>query len=521
MLVTSLTTFTGLGARRPLGERKAALTAIVLASFLASLDNNIVSTALPTITSDLGGVQDYTWVSTAYLLAAAISVPIIGKLGDLAGRKRLFLISLAIFLVGSALSGASTSIISLTVFRALQGIGGGGLVVTAMASFAELFAPDDRGRFQGYFAGVLAVATVGGPVLGGAIADGPGWRWIFYLNLPLGAVALILAATKMQLASQAQADGAKPVIDYLGALLLGAWVTTLVFVGAWGGSRYAWTSPTVIALCAFTVAVFTAWLFVEYHASDPVVPLRLFRAPLLSLSVAATFLSGFALFGGLVFVPLYFQAVEGASASNSGLLLLPFALGVLVVAFSARGVLTRVRAYGLLSFVAMALSAAGVLLLASMNVGTPFAVAAAYTVLVGVGFGLAMQVLTLAVQLEAPPRDLGAASSVVTSARQIGGSLGLAVLGGIFTAALSSQLHQHNISSALATNPVDIRNLGHAARTAVTASYAHALRSVFLVAGVLLSLAAVVMLPVVRRGQSTAPGERLMRTSAKSDANST
>jgi MFS family permease len=205
--MTSPTTSTGPGAQRPLGERKAALAAIVLASFLASLDNNIVSTALPTITSDLGGVRDYTWVSTAYLLAAAISVPIIGKLGDLAGRKRLFLISLAIFLVGSALSGASTSIVSLTAFRALQGIGGGGLVVTAMASFAELFAPDDRGRYQGYFAAVLAVSTVGGPVLGGAIADGPGWRWIFYLNLPLGAFALVLAATRMQLASPARNDG--------------------------------------------------------------------------------------------------------------------------------------------------------------------------------------------------------------------------------------------------------------------------------------------------------------------------
>jgi MFS family permease len=378
----SPTGLTGPSAQSPPGGRAAPLAAIVLASFLASLDNNIVVTALPTITSDLGGVRDYTWVSTAYLLAAAISVPVIGKLGDLTGRKRLFQISLATFLAGSALSGASTSIVSLTAFRALQGIGGGGLVVTAMASFAELFAPEDRGRYQGYFAGVLAVSTVGGPVLGGAIADGPGWRWIFYLNLPLGAVALVLATTKMQLAS------------------------------------------------------------------------------------------------------------------------------VLLVSITARSVLTRVRSYGLICLIAMAISAAGMLLLASMNVGTPFALAAAYTVLVGVGFGLGMQVLTLAVQLEAPPRDLGAASSVVTSARQIGGSLGLAVLGGIFTAALSRQLHLRNIPATVSTSPTSIRHLDPPVRAAVQASYAHALRPVFLAAGLLLALATILMLPVIKRREPAGPGEQ-------------
>jgi EmrB/QacA subfamily drug resistance transporter len=505
----------------PPGGRAAALAAIVLASFLASLDNNIVVTALPTITSDLGGVRDYTWVSTAYLLAAAISVPVIGKLGDLTGRKRLFQISLATFLAGSALSGASTSIVSLTAFRALQGIGGGGLVVTAMASFAELFTPEDRGRYQGYFAGVLAVSTVGGPVLGGAIADGPGWRWIFYLNLPLGAVALVLAATKMRLASPAAASGQKPAIDFPGALLLGAWVTALVFAGAWGGSRYTWASPAILTLCASVAVTFTTWLLIERRAAEPIVPLNLFRRPLLSLSVAATFLSGFALFGGLVFVPLYFQTVGGASASNSGLLLLPFALGVLLVSITARGVLTRVRAYGLICFIAMAISAAGVLLLASMNTGTPLALAAAYTVLVGVGFGLGMQVLTLAVQLEAPPRDLGAASSVVTSARQIGGSLGLAVLGGIFTANLSRQLHLRNIPATVSTSPTSIRHLDAPVRAAVQASYAHALRPAFLAAGLLLALATILMLPVTRRRTPAGTSEHRARQPEAPHASST
>jgi EmrB/QacA subfamily drug resistance transporter len=506
----------------PPGGRAAALAAIVLASFLASLDNNIVVTALPTITSDLGGVRDYTWVSTAYLLAAAISVPVIGKLGDLTGRKRLFQISLATFLAGSALSGASTSIVSLTAFRALQGIGGGGLVVTAMASFAELFTPEDRGRYQGYFAGVLAVSTVGGPVLGGAIADGPGWRWIFYLNLPLGAVALVLAAAKMRLASPAApAEGPKPAIDFPGALLLGAWVTALVLTGAWGGSRYAWTSPAMLTLCASMAVVFTIWLLAERRAAEPIVPLDLFRRPLLSLSVAATFLSGFALFGGLVFVPLYFQTVAGASASNSGLLLLPFALGVLLVSITARSVLTRVPAYGLICLIAMAISAAGMLLLASMNTGTPLALAAAYTVLVGVGFGLGMQVLTLAVQLEAPPRDLGAASSVVTSARQIGGSLGLAVLGGIFTANLSRQLHLRNIPAAVSTSPTSIRHLDPPVRAAVQASYAHALRPAFLAAGLLLALATILMLPVTRRRTPAGTGEQSARQPEAPHASST
>jgi EmrB/QacA subfamily drug resistance transporter len=516
----SPTGLTGPSAQSPPGGRAAALAAIVLASFLASLDNNIVVTALPAITSDLGGVRDYTWVSTAYLLAAAISVPVIGKLGDLTGRKRLFQISLATFLTGSALSGASTSIVSLTAFRALQGIGGGGLVVTAMASFAELFAPEDRGRYQGYFAGVLAVSTVGGPVLGGAIADGPGWRWIFYLNLPLGAVALVLATTKMQLASAAPA-GPKPAIDYPGAILLGAWVTALVLVGAWGGSRYTWASPAILTLCASMAVVFASWLLAERRAAEPIVPLNLFRRPLLSLSVAATFLSGFALFGGLVFVPLYFQTVGGTSASNSGLLLLPFALGVLLVSSTARSVLTRVRAYGLICLIAMAISAAGMLLLASMNVGTPFALAAAYTVLVGVGFGLGMQVLTLAVQLEAPPRDLGAASSVVTSARQIGGSLGLAVLGGIFTAALSRQLHLRNIPATVSTSPTGIRHLDPPVRAAVQASYAHALRPVFLAAGLLLALATILMLPVIKRREPAGPGEQRVHPPEASHASST
>lgn len=226
---------------------------------------------------------------------------------------------------------------------------------------------------------------------------------------------------------------------------------------------------------------------------------------MLSLSVAATFLSGFALFGGLVFVPLYFQTVAGTSAANSGLLLLPFAFGVLLVSVAARGALTKVRAYGLLCFLAMAVSAAGVLLLASMNVGTPFVLATGYTVLVGVGFGLGMQVLTLAVQLEAPARDLGAASSVVTSARQIGGSLGLAVLGGIFTATLTTQLHLHDIGAGVRTGPTDVRQLDPATRAVVQASYAHALRPVFLAAGLLLVLAAIALLPIIKRRQPTPP----------------
>ena len=483
----------------PAERRRAlvALSALLLAMLLGQLDMNVVATALPSIVGDIGGISYLAWVTTAYVLAAGVTTPLYGKLGDLYGQKRLFLFAIAAFLAGSALCGAAQSMGQLVAFRALQGVGGGGLVVSAIAIYAGLFGPEDRARYGGLFGALFVVSSVAGPLLGGVLTDSLGWRWVFLVNLPLGAAAFAVAAVALRPRDQAPEGEREPVprLDYAGAALVAALATCVVLLTTWGGTRFAWGSPTVVALGTGAAALLLAFLLVERSAPEPLVPLRLFRERTFSVSTAVTFLGGFSLFGGVFFVPLFLQSVLGASATASGLLLLPLMAGIALVSLSAGPLIVRLGGLRWFGAAAMGSSALGLWLFSTLGPDAGRALPGAYMVLVGVGFGLWMYAYSLAVQNTAPPRDMGAAISTLTFARQIGGAIGASVFGAIFASRLASELAsllppgaaEGSADAGLAA-PGTIRQLPAALRRAAVGGYADALSTVFLVAAAVLAL---------------------------------
>ena len=473
----------------PRGPARVALVGLLLAMLMASLDNTIVATALPTIAGTLGGLNEFAWVTTAYILTASIGTPLYGKLGDLYGRKPVFLFALAVFLVGSALSGAAESMGQLIAFRAMQGIGGGGLIVSAGTIYADLFSPEERPRTQGYFTAVFGASMLAGPLLGGFVTDRLGWRWVFYLNLPLGALALLTAAVALKLPRRL----GRPRIDVRGMALLGGLVTCLVLLATWGGTRYAWNSPAIIGLGVGVLVLLVAWIRTERFAAEPVIPLRLFRESIFDISIAVTVLSGFALFGGVAFLPLFLQLVSGASATNSGLLLLPLTVGLLTVSLGA-GPLIGWAGIKWAGVAGMGSATIGMGLLSTMTADTSHLASGIYSFLLGIGLGLVMQVYTLTVQNTVPPRDLGAATATVIFARQVGGSFGLSIFGAIFNSRLGHGLASHlppstlaRLSTGTSITPEAIKRLPPALRHGVVGSYGHALTAVFLVAALVLA----------------------------------
>jgi EmrB/QacA subfamily drug resistance transporter len=408
---------------------------LLLAMLLASLDQTIVSTALPTIVGDLGGIDQLSWVVTAYLLAATVTVPLWGRVSDLYGRKTLFQAAIAIFLVGSALSGAAASIGQLIAFRAFQGLGAGGLMTLAMAIVADIVPPRERGRYQGYIQMVFVVASVAGPLVGGLFADHVSWRWVFYVNLPVGAAALALIA----FALPRSAPRGRPRIDYPGAALLAAGLTSILLVTTWGGRQYAWTSLEVLALAAAGVALLIAFVVRERRAAEPIVPLRLFRDPVFNVVSLALFLTMFAFFAAIVFVPVFLQVVIGASATESGLLLLPLLLaGVASTTLSGR-LISRTGRYKRFPVAGLALMAAGLVLLAQMDASTSRTTAGAFLVVFGLGFGMVTQVLTIAIQNAVERHDIGIATASANLFRSLGGSVGVAVFGAVYAGGHSTQ----------------------------------------------------------------------------------
>ncbi|WP_018351394.1 MDR family MFS transporter [Longispora albida] len=405
---------------------------MLLVMLLAMLDNTIVGTAMPTIVGDLGGMQHFSWVATSYILTSTITTPLYGKLGDLYGRKKLFITSIVIFLAGSALSGLAQDMTQLIAFRAVQGLGAGGLMVGVMALIGDLVPARERGKYQGYFAAVMALAMVGGPLVGGFFTDHVSWRWCFYVNLPLGAIALVLVAIRLH----TPVNKISHRIDYLGIGLLSGVSAALVLLTTWAGTEYAWDSPQIIGLGLAAVAGLIAFLWVEAKASEPVLPLNLFANRNFSLTAGIGFLQGFAMFGAIMFLPLYQQLVQGASATNSGLLLLPLMAGMMGASIAAGQAISKTGRYRLFPMVGAAVMTIGMVLLSQVEVGTSKWTTSLYMLVLGIGMGLIMQIVGMIAQNSVGPKDMGVASSTSMFFRSIGGAFGVSIFGAIFTSTL-------------------------------------------------------------------------------------
>ncbi|MEU8184386.1 MDR family MFS transporter [Micromonospora sp. NPDC049047] len=422
---------------------RVVLFGLMIAMMLAMLDNMIVSTALPRIVGEFGGLNHFTWVVTAYVLGTTVSTPIWGKLGDLYGRKSVFLTSVIIFLVGSALCGMAGSgmlggpqdgMVQLIAFRAVQGLGAGGLMVGVMAIIGDLVPPRERGRYQGMIAGIMAIAMVAGPLAGGFITDHLSWRWAFYVNLPLGGIALLVLISTMHLPKYRTEHR----IDWLGAGLLSVGITAIVLITTWGGNEYDWTSPQILGLAVLGALALVAFGLVERRVQEPILPLALFANRNFALISVIGFLLGFAMFGAMNFLPLYQQTVQGASATNSGLLLLPLMFGMLVVSLVIGRAITRngrYRAYPIIGGVVMT---AGMALLSMLDTDTSKLMSSLYMIVLGVGMGFLMQTSMLIAQNSVEQKDLGAASGAATFFRSIGGSFGISLFGAIFANRLAS-----------------------------------------------------------------------------------
>ncbi|MFF3642502.1 MDR family MFS transporter [Streptomyces sp. NPDC002564] len=407
---------------------RVVLMALMITMLLAMLDNMIVGPAMPTIVGDLGGMEHLSWVVTAYTLATAASTPIWGKLGDMYGRKGSFLTAIVIFLAGSVLSGMAQDMGQLIGFRAIQGLGAGGLMVGVMAIIGDLVPPRDRGKYMGMMTGVMAIAMIGGPLVGGSITDHLGWRWAFYINLPLGAVALAMVTTVLHLPKK-KAEGR---IDYLGAALLTIGISALVLVTTWGGSEYAWGSAVIMELIGIGVASLVGFLFVQKKAAEPILPLHIFANRNFSLMAVIGFITGFVMFGAMLFLPLYQQSVQGASATNSGLLLLPMLLSMMAVSMVAGRFTTATGKYRMFPIIGTILMVTGFFLLAQMDTETSRLTSGLYMAVLGAGMGFLMQITMLVAQNSVEMKDMGVASSSATLFRTLGSSFGVAIMGALF-----------------------------------------------------------------------------------------
>ncbi|MGA3218357.1 MAG: MDR family MFS transporter [Acidimicrobiales bacterium] len=498
----------GLSHRRVL----TIIGALMLGMLLAALDQTIVSTALPTIVADLHGGSHITWVVTAYLLAATVSTPLWGKLGDQYGRKTFFQAAIVLFLAGSVLSGFSTSLAMLVACRTLQGLGGGGLMVGAQAIVGDIVSPRDRGRYQGLFGATFGLASVVGPLLGGVLVDNLSWRWIFYVNIPLGAIALVVIASQVPgHLSRLHHD-----IDYAGIVTLSIGVTGLVLLTSLGGTTYAWGSLPIILMGAGGAVFLAIFAYIERSAKEPILPLHLFSNRTFSAASAVGFIVGFAMFGAILFLPLFFQVVKGANPTTSGLLLLPLMAGLLVTSIGSGQAISRTGRYRAFPIAGTAIMTLGLVMLSRLSTTTGGWAQTAYLVVLGIGLGLVMQVLVLVTQNAVPQSELGVATSGATFFRSIGGSFGAAIFGAIFSnvlvGKLSSQLRGVSLPKGFASSSVTPQMLGQLSapvRHGFVQAYASSIQEVFVLAVPVALLAFVVvwLLPHVElRGTTPGPG---------------
>jgi len=468
--------------RRPIGVVLAGLMTVML---LASLDQTIVSTALPTIVGDLGGLEHLSWVVTAYLLAVTVVTPLYGKLGDQFGRKVVLQSALGLFLLGSVLCGQAHSMTELILFRALQGLGGGGLMVSAQAAIGDVVSPRERGRYTGFFGAIFGVSAIIGPLVGGFFTTHLSWRWIFYVNVPLGGIAFLALALTLPTVR----ERVRRRIDYAGTVLLATGLSALVLLTTLGGNEVGWGSPTIVALGVLTVLAIGMFAFAERRAAEPILPPALGRNRVFVVTSAVGFVVGFALFGALTYLPLFQQIVRGQSPTASGLHLLPLMAGLLLTSIGSGQVITRTGRYKAFPIAGTATATVGLLLLTRLDAGTSTGAAAAYMFVLGLGLGMVMQVLVLAVQNAVPYSQLGVATSGATLFRSIGGSLGTALLGAVFAGRLTSELTDRlptgqadRLAGGGSIDPSAVAHLPGPLRDAYTGAFTSALTSVFLVA---------------------------------------
>ena len=458
---------------------------LMTAMLLAALDQTIVATALPTIVGELGGLKNLSWVVTAYLLCSTISVPLYGKISDLHGRKKLFQFAITVFILGSVAAALSGTMGQLIAARAVQGVGAGGLMALAQVIIGDIVSPRERGRYMGYIGAVFGVASVAGPLLGGYFVDALDWRWVFWINVPLGAVALLVTQRYLKLVVTRR----RAKVDYLGAALLSAGITTLLLATVWGGEVYAWGSAAIVSLILAALVSFALFAVVERRAAEPLLPIELFRNPVFTVSSALGFIVGVAMFGAIVYLPLFLQVVTGVTATSSGLLLLPLVGGLLIASISSGRLITRWGRYKVFPIAGTALLTIGMGLLSTMGTSTGQVVASSYMFVVGVGIGLVMQVLVLAVQNAVPLQHLGAATSAAQFFRSIGGTVGVAVFGALLNARLTANLADalprgatDDIGTLTQATPAAIAQLPDAVRVALQTSLADAVTWVFLLA---------------------------------------
>ena len=474
------------------------LTGLVLSVLLAALDQTIVATALPTIVGDLNGLEHLSWVVTAYILAATIGLPVYGKLGDLFGRKSIFIFAIAVFLAGSVLSGLAQNMGQLIGFRALQGIGGGGLMIGAQAILGDLVSPRDRGKYMGLIGAAFGLASVGGPLLGGWITDSWSWRWVFYINLPIGAVALAVVITTLHLPKP---QGRRPRLDYAGAALLALASAALVMLTTWAGTTYAWSSPQILGLAALTLVAGTVFVRVELRAAEPILPLELFRIRNFLLPVLVGIAVGIAMFSTISYLPTFLQMVNRASATESGLMMLPMMGGLLATSIGTGQLISRTGRYKIYPILGCAVIIAGLVLLSRISDTTPYSFTALGMLVMGLGIGALMQNLVLIAQNSVPGKDMGAAISGANYFRQIGASFGIALFGSIFIHRLGNEIASvpQGAGSALggdinSLSPAMLRGMPAPVQDFVAAAFGHALPPIFLLSVPIVAAALVLCL---------------------------